>query len=148
MTLKSQIIEVKFHNKMVSTKGYRCNLTVHKTKPEDFHHYTVTVQNQYGIRYFIMICGMQVCQHIQTLKLRFTAYNPRKFAIFPVIHAIYRDLRLSYGKQQNVIPLCSVIVVVLVLFLCKWYKPLYLYIFIYHVNIKYLCFEKDYHKLV
>ncbi|XP_071181229.1 neural cell adhesion molecule 1-A-like isoform X2 [Mytilus edulis] len=54
MTRKSQIIETEFHNKMVYTKGYRCTLTIYKTKPEDFHNYTVTVQNEYGSSSFII----------------------------------------------------------------------------------------------
>ncbi|CAG2191647.1 unnamed protein product [Mytilus edulis] len=53
MTRKSQIIKASFHTKMVFTKGYRCTLTINKTKPEDFHNYTVTVQNEYGFSSFI-----------------------------------------------------------------------------------------------
>ncbi|CAG2225149.1 unnamed protein product [Mytilus edulis] len=54
MTRKSQIIKASFHTKMVFTKGYRCTLTINKTKPEDFHNYTVTVQNEYGYSSFII----------------------------------------------------------------------------------------------
>ncbi|CAC5370255.1 DSCAM [Mytilus coruscus] len=52
MTRKSLIIKAQFHNKMVYTKGYRCDLVIDQTKPEDFHNYTVTVQNQYGFSSF------------------------------------------------------------------------------------------------
>ncbi|VDI00260.1 neural cell adhesion molecule [Mytilus galloprovincialis] len=54
MTRKSQIIETQFHKKMVFTKGYRCTLTINKTKPKDFHNYTVTVQNESGYSSFII----------------------------------------------------------------------------------------------
>ncbi|CAC5370257.1 unnamed protein product [Mytilus coruscus] len=51
---KSLMIRAQFHNKTVYTKGYRCNLVIDQTKPEDFHNYTVTVENQYGFSSFII----------------------------------------------------------------------------------------------
>ncbi|CAC5370254.1 DSCAML1 [Mytilus coruscus] len=54
MPRNSLIIKAQFHNKMVYTKGYRCNLIIDKTKPEDFQNYTVTVQNQYGVSSFMI----------------------------------------------------------------------------------------------
>lgn len=48
MSKKSLSIQAQFHNRMVYTKSYRCDLVIHQTEPEDFHNYTVIVQNEYG----------------------------------------------------------------------------------------------------
>ncbi|XP_052073067.1 cell adhesion molecule DSCAM-like [Mytilus californianus] len=71
MPRKSLIIKAQFHNKIVYTKGYRCNLTIDKTKPEDFQNYKVTVQNQYGFSSFIIqlrYAGPPRMPHITTVK--------------------------------------------------------------------------------